>query len=146
MTVKSRFLFLLILSIFMAFSSFRPASAQDMDHLHVLIDIKPGSYPNPINLGSKGLVPVALFGSSTFAVSLVDPASVRFGRMLEMDSGAAPVNISNKDVNNDGFMDFIFQFRISETGLLPTDTEACLHGLLLDGTLFCGHDSIVIVP
>ncbi len=28
--------------------------------------IKPNSYPNSINLGSNGVVPVAIFGSTTF--------------------------------------------------------------------------------
>lgn len=29
------------------------------------IDIKPGSDPNSINLGSNGIVPVTIFGSAT---------------------------------------------------------------------------------
>jgi hypothetical protein len=92
------------------------------------------------------LLPVALLGSPTFSVSLVDLATVKFGRMHALDSGAAPIRYASEDVNHDGFVDLVFHFKTSETGLLPTDTEACLHGMLQDGTHFCGHDSIKIVP
>lgn len=42
----------------------------------VAIDIKPGSYPNSINLGSNGVVPVAIFGSATFDVGQIDYATI----------------------------------------------------------------------
>jgi hypothetical protein len=40
------------------------------------IDIKPGSCPNPINVGSNGVIPVAILGSSTFNVSQIDPSTI----------------------------------------------------------------------
>jgi len=43
---------------------------------NVLIDIKPGSYPNSINLGSHGVIPVAILSSDYFDASTVDPTSV----------------------------------------------------------------------
>jgi len=42
----------------------------------VEIDIKPGSDPNPINPGLKGLVPVAILSSPEFDATQVDPATV----------------------------------------------------------------------
>lgn len=42
-----------------------------------LIDIKPGSFPNSINLGSNGVVPVAIFGSVTFDVKQIDPNTIK---------------------------------------------------------------------
>ena len=41
--------------------------------LQVPIDIKPGSCPNPINVKSKGVLPVAVVGNSSFDVTQVDP-------------------------------------------------------------------------
>jgi hypothetical protein len=45
----------------------------------VTIDIKPGSFPNSINLGSGGTVPVAIFSSPTFDAGTVDPLSITLG-------------------------------------------------------------------
>ncbi len=39
-------------------------------------DIKPGSFPNSINVGAGGNVPVAIFSSSTFDATTVDPTTV----------------------------------------------------------------------
>jgi hypothetical protein len=42
----------------------------------VAVDIHPTSCPNPINVGSKGLTPVAILGTESFDVATVDPATV----------------------------------------------------------------------
>ena len=42
----------------------------------IAIDIKPGSFPNSINLGSNGVVPVAILSTDTFDASTVDPFTV----------------------------------------------------------------------
>ena len=120
---------------------------EEHEHLHVAIDIRPGSYPNPINLKSNGSVPVALLGSAEFDVMSVDPDSVKFGRLHQHESGAYRLRFAFVDVNQDGFLDIVFHFKIKETLLEPTDTEACLHGMLMDATThFCGHDSVKVIP
>ena len=45
-----------------------------------LIDIKPGCCPNPINVGKKGVLPVAILGLEDFDVTQIDPATVRIFR------------------------------------------------------------------
>jgi len=40
------------------------------------IDIKPGSFPNAINMGSNGVVPVAFLTDFGFDASTVDPGTV----------------------------------------------------------------------
>jgi len=42
----------------------------------VVMDIRPGSCPNPINRRSRGVIPIALFGSSDFDVEQVDISSL----------------------------------------------------------------------
>ena len=126
----------------------QPAYAhEEHEHMHVAIDIRPGSYPNPINLKSSGSVPVALLGSAEFDVMSVNPDSVTFGRVHHHESGASPLRDAYEDVNQDGFLDIVLHFKIKEIDLDSNDTEACLHGMLLDGiTHFCGHDSVKIIP
>ena len=45
--------------------------------LEVPIDIKPGSWPNPINKGSKGVISVAICGTEEFDVMTIDPGTVQ---------------------------------------------------------------------
>jgi hypothetical protein len=128
------------------------AYAQDMyPHTHVTIDVKPGSYPNAINIKSKGAVPVAVLGSASFDVNDVQADTVRFGPMHDPegmhqhDAGAAALRYAPEDVNADGYVDLVFHFKAAETGLDAEDAQACLHGTLDDGQHFCGHDSVKVL-
>ncbi len=84
-----------------------------------------------------GLVPVAILGSDTFDVSIVDYANVEFGL-----SGAKPVHMSLEDVNDDGFIDLVLLYVQKETGIVKGDDEACLSGETFDGQPFSGCDAI----
>ena len=118
---------------------------QPGDMIPVTIDVKPGSYPNPVNLKSEGLVPVALLGSGTFDVYNVDPGTIEFHPMGRCEQVVAPVRYAFEDVNQDGYVDTVFHFKTQEAGFQAGDTEACLHGNLNSGQHFCGHDTIVII-
>jgi hypothetical protein len=119
---------------------------EEHEHIHAAIDVKPGSYPNTINLRTKGLLPVALLGSASFDVGEVETDSVRFGRHQHesADAGAAAVRFNFDDANGDGYLDLVFFFYPGETGLQPGDTEACLHGTI-NGEHFCGHDAVRVI-
>ena len=104
------------------------------------IDIKPGSYPNSINLKSKGNVPVSILSDSTFDATTVDRSTVVF-------AGASPLLIGQtpEDINYDGLLDVVLHFKTQELNLQPGDTEACLTGKTLSGQEFEGCDSVRIV-
>jgi N-acetylneuraminic acid mutarotase len=108
--------------------------------ISVTIDIKPGSFPNSINLKSKGNVPVAILSSSTFDATTVDQSTVIF-------AGASPLPIgkSPEDVNDDGLLDIVLHFRTQDLNLQPSDTEAYLSGNTFTGQEFGGSDSVRIV-
>ena len=117
--------------------------------LPVLVDIKPGSLPNSVNLKSNGVLPVAILGTDVFDVSEVDITTLMFG---DPNSGTPlfPVRSAIEDVNVDGFDDLSLKFSVAdlvESGALGFDTiEGLLTGELFDGTSFEGMDSIRIVP
>ena len=113
----------------------------------VKIDIKPGSYPNSINLGSNGVVPVAILGSADFDAATVDPSTVTLsgaGVKVKGNSGNAG---SLEDVNGDGYPDLVVQVFTKCLELDPGDAEAVLNAYIYTGlTFLTGKDSIRIVP
>jgi len=117
---------------------FSPVVVESVD-----IAIKPGSDPSVVNPLSRGMVPVAIFGSDDFDVADIDVTSLTFGFG---DALPASVSRRNRDVDADGFPDLLLHFRIAEIGVEVGDTEACLRGETLDGTPFSGCDTIRTVP
>jgi len=111
--------------------------------VEVGIDIKPGSFPNSINPGSKGVIPVAILTTVDFDASDVDAETVLFG---PTGTEASPVHYALEDVDNDGDIDMILHFRAQDTGIAEGDTEAILTGQTLGGKPITGTDSVRIVP
>ncbi len=118
--------------------------------IYVDVDIKPGSYPNSINIKrSTGVIPVAVLGSAEFDVMTIDVATLRFG-----PNQAVPAHDLAKlstyldhlqDVNEDGFMDLVSHYVVGAAGLAHGDLEACLTGATLGGIPIEGCDSVRIL-
>ena len=110
--------------------------------IEILIDIKPDSEINTINLRSKGVVPVAIMHTEDFDTSEIDPETVVF-------AGATPVHWTTEDVDNDGKTDMLFHFRTKDLELSVTkgmNNEATLSGKTSGGNAFSATDNINIVP
>jgi hypothetical protein len=115
--------------------------------LAVEIDIKPGSSKNPVNLKSKGVIPVAILSTESFDATLVDPLSVCFGDAedaSQRDCTEAHGKGHPKDVNGDGIEDLKLHFNTQETGIDEGDTQACLTGTTNDGLAIEGCDAVKI--
>jgi hypothetical protein len=70
-----------------------------------VIDIKSGSDPNPINLRSRGVIPVAIISTDSFDATSIDPASVCFGDdedASQRDCTEAHGTGHPEDVNGEG--------------------------------------------
>lgn len=106
----------------------------------VTIDIKPGTFQNPINPKSNGVFLVAILTTPTFDATTVDPSSLQFGPNL-----AIPVSVALEDVDRDGGLDMILRFRTQETGIRCGDTVASLTGQTSGGRAIEGSDSIETV-
>ncbi len=63
--------------------------------IEVDIDIKPMSWPNPLNVNKKGVLPVAILGTGDLDVSQIDPTSI----VLE---GVSPLRWALEDVGTPG--------------------------------------------
>ena len=106
----------------------------------VMIDIKPGSDPNPVNPFAQGTIPVAILGTGTFDVSDVDVTTLAFGS--DRSAPAHPQGGHFQDVNGDSLMDLLSHYRTQETGITSGDTEACVTGETLSGIPIEGCDAI----
>ncbi len=122
------------------------------------LDVHPGSCPNPVNVKSQGVTPVAILGTTGGDVTEIDPSTI----LLE---GVAPIRWKLADVGTpvidgeececntlggDGVMDLTLKFKtqdlISALGLVPGETSrtVTITGTLNDGTTFEASDCIVL--
>jgi hypothetical protein len=137
------------------------------DGIPVPVDVKPGSCPNPLNMKSRGILPVAILGSADLDVEQIDTATVRL-------EGVAPIRSSIEDVGTpfepysgkedclfdcvdwgaDGLMDLTLKFRTQDivSALGDGQTEGCalfnLTGNLKQeygGTPFQGEDVVKVL-
>jgi hypothetical protein len=130
-------------------------------NLQISIDIKPGTCPNPLNVKSKGMLPVAVLGTENFDVTQLDPATIRLG-------GVAPLRWAYVDVATpfeddkvdcegcnelcgDGNMDLVLNFDTQEVvaALGNVEDGECatleLTAELLDGTSIAAEDVVRIL-
>ncbi|MEK7151441.1 MAG: hypothetical protein AAB784_01855, partial [Patescibacteria group bacterium] len=108
------------------------------------VDIKPGTYPNTINLGSKGAVSVAVFSTTDFDATTIDPRTVTLANASIKRKSNGAAMYSFEDVNGDGLLDLVVHFDKKDLQLSETDTVANLVGYMFDGTEVIGSDSIVV--
>jgi len=112
------------------------------------IDIKPGSYPNAVNLGSSGVVPVAILSTADFDATTVDPGTIVLGGAVVALRGKGSRYLSHiEDVDGDGDLDLLVQ--VEAVNLDPNafrNGMAQLTGETRDGLVVEGWDEITIVP
>ena len=123
--------------------------------IEVSVDIKPMSWPNPLNVKARGVLPVAILGIADFDVSQVDPASVRL-------EGVAPLRWSFEDVGTvgdplagpDGYTDLSLKFNTQEiVAALGAVSDGDVVALNLtgnlkeefSGTAIAGEDVVLII-
>jgi hypothetical protein len=114
--------------------------------LRVSIDIKPGSNPNSVNLGSGGTLPVAILSTLQFDAREVDPLSITLaGAQVRLKGKGTPMT-SIEDVDGDGLLDLVVHVSTEALQLSGSDTEAILCGQTFAGKEIRGTDSVRIVP
>lgn len=114
--------------------------------LTVNIDIKPGSSPNTINLGSNGVVPVAILSSTKFDATEVDPLTVTLASAPVRLKGKGTPMFSEEDVDADGLMDLVVHVETEAFEINPDNTDAILEGMTLTGQRIKGTDTVRVVP
>jgi len=112
----------------------------------VSIDIKPGNSLNSINLGSNGVVPVAILSDPGFNAATVDPVTVKLeGAAVRLNGKSGNIG-SLQDVNGDGLLDLVVQVYTDQLSLTVGATEAMVKASLKTGGTIFGFDTINVVP
>lgn len=144
-----------------------PPPPPEPTDLSVSVDIKPGSCPNPVNVRSGGVLPVAVLGTGEFDVAGIDVSTIRLTREGYEEVGVAPIRYSYEDVatpyegaeacgchelTGDGYTDLTLKFDRQElVETLGLTDEAgktiplTVTGSLLDGTVIEGSDCIWVL-
>jgi hypothetical protein len=117
--------------------------------IEVLIDIKPGSDPNPVNCqdnDDNGVIPVAILTTDVFDATTVDHTTVTFGvddaTEIHIKKKSGKIKRHEEDVDLDGDTDLVFHFRSQDTGIVCGDSEVTLTGLTFGGIPIIGSDFI----
>jgi formylglycine-generating enzyme required for sulfatase activity len=122
--------------------------------IEVAIDIKPGSFPNAINMGSNGVVPVAFLTDLGFDASTVDPATVTLrgedfadGLVKLRGKKDAPAPMASlEDVDADGDLDLVVHLETEKLAEHELQAICEIGALTYDGYVVSGSDTIHVVP
>jgi hypothetical protein len=126
----------------------------------VALDIRPGACPNPLNVKSNGVLPVALLGQADFDVAMIDPESLLMEGVAPLRSSFEDVAAPNapeaepcdcNDDGPDGYTDLTLKFRTQEIvealgDVFDGETRALtITGVTVDGVAFEGTDCVRIL-
>ncbi len=137
----------------------------DPDCPGFFVDIKAGSCPNPLNVKSKGVLPVAILGTVNLDVTDIDPATIRLtrdgftasiaGLKWDMEDVATPNPAGNCQcwtVPGDRRLDLVVHFDVQEVadalGLSSEDGNTVpliIKANLKNGTEVSGTDCVRVM-
>lgn len=121
----------------------------------VVLDVKPESSTNPVNLNSRGKLVVAILSDDDYDATAIDVSTVTLGDNSGSETGVYVKNngsyqTSIEDVDGDGDNDLVMHFSIEDMvdngDLTSSSTELWINGEDEDGVPFCGDDAVTIVP
>ena len=106
--------------------------AYEFQGILLKIDMLPGSDKNPMNLKSRGRLPVAILTDSMVNALDIVPASVRF-------CDAAPLHSAHEDIDGNGSVDLILYFDRQQLNVTAEGKMVYLFGQTFDGRLVMGE-------
>jgi hypothetical protein len=110
----------------------------------VRIDVLPGMTPKTIYLGAMQMVPVGLLASPGFTPTMLTGGEVSFAGAQPVSGGRQRLGTFT-DLDGDGQMDLLLQFRTAEMQLQPGNATLFLDGASLIGDRVRGSNDVQVV-
>jgi probable HAF family extracellular repeat protein len=101
--------------------------------LSIRIDVDPKDDSDPVEVGRKKTLQIAVLSSADFNAGLVIPSSAAV-------LGARPDRWKLKDVNSDGYKDLLLRFAIRDMFFEPGSVNVQLRGRTVDSRIIEGSD------
>jgi len=113
----------------------------------IKIEVKPGirKFDPVVNPKAKGVIPVALLGSSEFNPFAIDVQSLRFGAKGD-EASLHRCHNEPQDFNKDGHPDRLCHFHNEVAGFDIHDDRGLLTGNMSSGEQFGGNSLLKVVP
>lgn len=115
--------------------------------LSITVDVKPGGGPNCIQPTSRGVISVAVLGSSV-DVTKIDLATIQIDDDGDPSTaGVRPQRSVFEDVDGDGSVDLVLKFRtqdLNAAGMLLNGNSLFVTGGLTDGQQIRGSDGVLL--
>ncbi len=133
---------------------YNPDPYKSSDHDPVLVglllefmlelDVKPGNSTDPVNFGSNGKLPAAIYSTPTVDATLIAPETLFLAGAPVAQTGKGYM-VQYRDVNGDGLVDLFAHF---ETALLelPADGSTLMFEGVYNGRRVYGTDDVRLVP
>jgi uncharacterized repeat protein (TIGR01451 family) len=132
----------------------------------VAINIKPGSFVNPVVIKSNGIIPIAVLTTEAgeydlplaFDATTIHALTARFGPGPVVAAGDGAFEAHDlghledarersDEVTLDGDLDMVLHYRTQESSLTGTEVEACVRGLFgPNDWVFHGCDGVTFTP
>ncbi len=127
--------------------------------VNIVVDVRPGSCPNPLNPKSLGLLPVAVLGCEELDVAMINPSSIRLEGVAPLRFHIADIAAPSGENNSctgsikspDGYADLMIKFNtrdiVAALGGLDgiAGAKVTLEAVLEDDTHLMGQDQVIIV-
>jgi hypothetical protein len=115
--------------------------------LPVSIDLKPGNDTNTVNIGSAGVVPIAILSADDFDAGSINPESIYLsGATVRLAGKSGNGMCYQQDVDDNGLLDLVCNVETAQFLIEPGDDIVKLTAETVDGVKVEGSDFVRIVP
>jgi len=114
--------------------------------LQVRIDVRPGNDVDPIKIGSRGVLPIAILSSASFDALTIDPSTILVaGAGVAVRGNGRHYLTVERDVDGDGLVDLVVHVETAGVEVEANSAKIVLTGQTYDDVAIFGRDFVTTV-